>query len=223
MIKDKKLIIYGVGSFAEYVGYIFEQDSHYQVSGFCVEDSILNKLSENPFEKKLTSFEEIQELFPPQDYDLFIAVGNNVVRKRIFKKSKEFGYTLARFISTKTIYWENLIFGENTFIDEGCKIHPFVEIGENCIIMYSTIGHHSKIGDHNLLSVTTLGGEVEIGNDCFLGMNSTIKQKTRISNKNIIGMGCLISENTKPNSVFNHKGTLQRAMSYDKVAGKFLK
>ena len=223
MIKDKKLIIYGVGSFAEYVEYIFENDSPYEVIGFCVENSILKELPKNPFKKNLISFEEIQKNYPPEDYQLFIAVGNNIVRKRIFKNAKALGYTLAKFISSKTIYWENLIFGENTFIDEGSKIHPFVEIGDNCIIMYSTVGHHTEIGDNNLLSVCTLGGGVKIGNDCFLGMNSTIKQNVTIGNKNIIGMGCVISENTTPNAVFSSKGTIRRNINYEKVSNRFLK
>lgn len=220
---QKKLIIYGIGKFAEYVNYLFENDSHYEVVGFCVERSILKTVSKNSYEKPLIAFEDITKNSPPESCHLFIAVGNNIIRKRLFEKAKEFGYTLAKFISSKTISWPDLIYGENTFIDEGCKLHPYIEIGKNTIVMFSSVGHHTKIGDHSLVSVSTLGGNVVVGNECFLGMNSVVKQNVKIANKNIIGMGCVIENNTSENSVFSNKGTVLRDISFDKVSNRFLK
>ncbi|QYA26048.1 hypothetical protein G3I01_11145 [Gramella sp. MT6] len=222
-MKNKKLIIYGIGSFAEYVQYLFDKDSQYEVVGFCVERTIFDQTSISLYNKPLIPFEDIMKVFPPESYYLFIAVGNNIIRKRIFNLAKELGYKLAKFISTKTICWEDLSYGENTFIDEGCKIHPYVEIGDNSIIMFSSIGHHTKIGSHNLISVSTLGGRVTVKNESFIGMNSVIKQNVTIASKNIIGMGCVIEGDTQENSVYSNKGTTKRNTTYDKVANRFLK
>ena len=47
----KKLIIYGTGSFAEYVSYVFENDSPYEVCGFCMESSVKNPNQHHLFGK----------------------------------------------------------------------------------------------------------------------------------------------------------------------------
>ena len=218
---SKRLIIYGNGKLAQYVGYVFDNDTNYDVVAYCIEEKLLK---ESTFDSKpLVKFENLNDTYPPKSYHLFIAVGNNIIRKRLYNHSKKIGYSLAKFISSKTVYWKDLIYGENTFIDEGCKVHPYVEIGNNCFIMFSTIGHHTKIGDHNLISVSTLGGNVRVRNESYLGMNSVIKQNVVIADKNIIGMGCVIENSTPENSVFSNKGTAKRDISYDKVSHRFLK
>ncbi len=220
-MEKKKLIIYGIGNLAHYISYVFEKDSEFEVVAYCIEE----KLFENPnFEQKpVIKLEEITENFSTEEYSIFIAVGDNVIRKRIYNYVKALDYSMASFISSKAITWDNLIIGENTFIDEGCKIHPFVTIGDNSIIMFSTIGHHVRIGNNNLLSVSTLGGSVRIGDDSFIGMNSVIKQNVIIGDKNIIGMGCVIENDTLENSVYSNKGTVKRNTTYDKVSSRFLK
>jgi acetyltransferase-like isoleucine patch superfamily enzyme len=130
---------------------------------------------------------------------------------------------MVNYISSKADTWENLKLGQNCFVGEGSTIQPFVEIEDNCILFAANIGHHSKIGKNVLVSAMTLGGNVEIGDNCFLGMNSTVAQNVKIGENNIIGMGCTISKDTEPNSVYSSKGTSKRKISYNKVSQKFLR
>ena len=217
----KKLIIYGVGRYAEYVQYVFEHDSEYEVVAFCIETSL--KDSETLFGLPLVAFETLNELFPPQSHFLFVAVGQNEIRKRIFEESQQKNYELVSYISSKANTWDNLRVGKNCFIGEGSTLQPFVEIGDNSILFAANIGHHSRIGNNVLVSAMTLGGNVEIGDNCFLGMNSTVAQNVKIGENTIIGMGCSISINTAPHSVYTVKGTSKRKVSYDDVSQKFLR
>lgn len=210
-----KAIIYGSGSFAEYVSYVISHDSKYEISAFCVEREFLvltKKLNGMP----VIDFETVEQRYPPTEYQLFIAVGNNEVRKRIFYKSKKKGYTLLSYISSKATFWDDLKYGENVFVGEASVIHPFVTIGDNSIIIGSKIGHHSTIGKHNLLSGCFLAGSVSVSEGCFIGLNSTVKQNILLRKNTIIGMNCVINSNTNNNEIYYQKGAT-RLSSLDAI------
>jgi sugar O-acyltransferase (sialic acid O-acetyltransferase NeuD family) len=217
----KNLIIYGIGKFAEYVGYVFENDSQYNVIGYCIEKELLEK---NSFcNKPLTSFESLSSEFSPADYSLFIAVGINKVRERLYNSATTMGYELASYISSKSSHWDNLETGKNVFVDEGCVLQPFITISDNTILFTSQIGHHTSIGKHALISGSKTGGNVKIGDYCYLGLNASIKQNVIIAANTIIGMGCVIENDILEPSVYTHKGTIKRDLDPEKISRLFLK
>ncbi|CAN5204551.1 acetyltransferase [soil metagenome] len=222
-MKNKKLFIYGVGKFAEYAGYVFHYDSEYEVVGSCIEQSYLNKSRELNKSIEILAFENLDEVLKEENCHLFIAVGNNIIRERIFKRAKELKYKMASYISSKASVWENLEVGRNCFVDEGTTLQPFVKVKDNSILFVCNVGHHSVIEEHSLLSATILGGNVTIGACSYLGMNTVIKQNVKIGEKNIMGMGCIIEQDTEPGSVYSNKGTMKRNITYDKLFSKFLK
>jgi sugar O-acyltransferase (sialic acid O-acetyltransferase NeuD family) len=217
----EKLIIYGIGRFAEYVKYAFQYDSDFEIAAFSIESSLheTNTFAGLP----LVPFEDLAQIYPPDSYYIFVAVGQNEIRARIFEEAKSRRYNLASYVSSKAITWNNLEVGSNCFIGEGSTIQPFVKIKNNCILFAANIGHHSTIGDNVLISAMTLGGNVEVGNNCFLGMNSTVAQNVKIAEKTIIGMGCSISGDTQSNSVYASNTTSKRKISYEEVVNRFLK
>lgn len=217
---DKNLIIYGVGKLAQYIRYLFENDSGYKVVAYCIEEKLLN--SETFDGHPLVNFESVHELYPPHSYHIFIAVGNNVIRSRLYSEAEKKGYSLATYISSKARIWPDIETGSNVFIGEGSVIQPFVKIGDNSLLICANIGHHSIIGNHSLLSVTTLGGDVKIGDHSFLGMNSAIKHGTRIGEFSIIGMNTSIEKNTAPYSVYSNKGTFLRKIDSSKLIDRLL-
>jgi sugar O-acyltransferase (sialic acid O-acetyltransferase NeuD family) len=220
-MEKKKLVIYGIGRFAEYVQYVLEEDSPYEVIAFSIEKSYSEATEFNQL--PLYAFENLDDHIPSDSVSLFIAVGQNEVRKRIFRQCLHKGFTLANYISSKAQTWPNLKIGQNCFIGEGSTIQPYVEIGNGCILFAANIGHHSRIGNHVLVSAMTLGGNVLIEDNCFLGMNSTVAQNVKVGENSIIGMGCSISRNTAPNSVYSNKGTSMRKVSSEDVSKRFLR
>lgn len=219
----KNLVIYGIGRFAEYTAYLFENDSNYDVKGFCLEKAYLKDLdkSEIKIDTPIQVFEELEKTFR-DNFSVFIAVGNNQVRSRLFSRAKELGYHLASYVSTKAIFWDDLSIKENTFIGEGSIIQPLVEIGENSFIIGGRIGHHSIIGKHILLSGSTIGGNTKVGNLSFLGLNSAVSQNVVIADENIIGMNTTIERDTSPYSVYTQKGTTLRKVDSRKIANRTL-
>ncbi len=201
---EKSLIIYGVGKFAEYAAYIFDQESDYSLEGFTIEEEYLSKssLPEHFKHLKLWNYDKIEK---KENQDIFIAVGNNEIRARIFKRGLTLGYNFASFVSPRAITYKNLKIGRNVFISEGSIIHPFTQIHDNNIIIGGRVGHHSIIGENCLLSSCILAGNTTIGNNCYLGINSTVSQNVKIADFNILSMNVSIDKVTLPNTVFSHR------------------
>lgn len=219
-MKKKKLFIYGVGGLADYAGYVFENDSDYEVAGFCIEKNYLKK---NPVDSTETKvFEEIEEELLQENTFLFIAVGNNLIRERIYTMAKKKGIKMATYISTKASTWANLETGDNCFIGEGSVIQPFVKIGSNSILFGARIGHHCALGNHILLSGPTIGGNVKIGNFSFLGLNTVVLQNLEIGPKNIIGMGVAIKASTGEGEVYSSATFIKRKVQFDDISKNYL-
>ncbi len=213
-MKKRKLIIYGIGRFAEYAAYVFEKDSSYEITAFCMVQAFLDKQLISERKENIKPFENLKESFNPEDHELFIAVGNNLVRERIFKLAKQEGYKLATYISSKATTWNNLKIGENCFVGEGCVLQPFTIIGNNTLLFNTGIGHHSTIGSHSLLSGSILAGNVTVGNYSFLGLHSSVKENIVIGSRNIIGMNSAITANTDDNSVYTAPAAIKRKITY---------
>lgn len=222
MKKNKKLVIYGVGKFADFIIYSFIHDSPYEVVAQCVEEAYISKVSKKDLDLPLVNFEKLEKEFNPKIYELFITVGNDKLRERIYNEAKIKGYKLATFIATNSIYPNNLKVGDNVYIGEKTGIQPFVEIGNNAFIIAANIGHHSKIGENSLLSVCLLGAEVEVGRNTFIGLNATIKPKIKIGNFNIIGMNSKITTDTPDYAIFSEPATKIHKLSYTDIQGKYL-
>ena len=129
---------------------------------------------------------------------------------------------MANYVSSKSAHWENLKLGENIFIDEGCVLQPFIEIGDNSILFTSQIGHHTHIGKHSLISGAKTGGNVKIGDNCYVGLNASIKQNISVADNSMIGMGCIIEKDTGLSEVYTHKGTIKRSISSTQISSRFL-
>ena len=209
MKEHKPVLIYGNGYLAEMARYLFEHDGGMEINGFCLENNL--KLAKERFDGLiLLNFDHIEETRPPDQFDMFIAVGNNYRREEIFQKVKRKGYRLISFVESSVLRYENLNIGENVFITGTSGIQPFVKIGNNSFVISSKIGHHSTIGKHCLISGCHLAGGINVGNRTFIGINSIIKQKVKIGNDNIIGMGSTITEDTGDGEVYSTPRTTRK-------------
>jgi sugar O-acyltransferase (sialic acid O-acetyltransferase NeuD family) len=221
-MEESKVVIYGSGGFAEYVSYVLSQDSVHTVSAFCVEakyktEPVLGGLP-------VVDFETLEQTFLSDECRLFVAVGNNWVRERVFETAKRRGYSCISHLSSKATLWEDLKFGENVFISEGSIIQPFVSIGDNTLVIGSRIGHHSTIGNHVLLSGSCLAGNVTIEDNSFLGLNSSVQHNTTIGRNNIVGMGCTIFKDTNEDEVYSsEKATNRRRASSERFRERYLR
>lgn len=204
----KKIIIFGLGDNAELAKYYFENDEKYnqthKVVAFTVERKFLDRNEFNGL--PVIEFEEIEKIYPIDEYYLFIAVGYtamNEIREKIYLIGKEKGYSFVNYISSKANVFTEII-GENNFILEDNTIQPFVKIGNNNVIWSGNhIGHHGEIGNNCFItSQVVISGRCKIEDNCFIGVNSTIRDHITIKYKSLIGAGAWISKTTKEYGVY---------------------
>ncbi|MCW6038512.1 acetyltransferase [Spirulina subsalsa FACHB-351] len=209
-MNKQSLIIFGTGNIAQVAHFYLTHDSNYEVVAFTVDEAYLSfkefcNLPVIPFEK-------VEELYPPKDIQMLVALSytqGNKIRTEKCKASKEKGYHLISYVSSKATTWSDLSIGENCFILEDNTIQPFVEIGNNVTLWSGNhIGHHSKIGDNCFISShVVISGGVEVGNNCFIGVNATLRDHIKIGKDSVIGAGALILADVEPEGVYMGKAT----------------
>ena len=200
-----KIIIFGTGDIAQIANYYFKIDYDHEVVAFTVNKAYLN---EKEFEGlPIVSFEEINKLYPPEEYKMFIALSYskmNKIREAKYHEAKAMGYELVSYISSKCSYLSQYQPGDNCFIFEDNTIQPFVKIGNNVTLWSGNhIGHHSEIDDHNFISShVVISGHCKIESNCFVGVNSTLAHKVHLAKETLVGAGAIITKDTIEKGVY---------------------
>ena len=191
---NKKLVIFGSGEIAQLAHYYFTNDSNYDVSAFTVDEKFIE---EDIFcSLPLVPFETLEIQYPTSEYCLFIALGYsklNRIRRNKFEEAVARGYELVNYISSHATVLNDECVGKNCFILEDNTIQPFVKIGDNVTLWSGNhIGHHSTIDNHCFLaSQIVVSGGVKIEEQCFIGVNATLKDHITVGARSIIGAGVL--------------------------------
>lgn len=201
----KPVVIFGTGEFAECVYFYLTNDSNYEIAAFTADREGICK--DTFLEFPVIPFDEVQSAFPPDKYDMFIAVGYqnlSSIRTKKFAEAKEKGYKLVSYICSSSTVWKDLKIGENCLIIENNIIQPFVVIEDNVIIWGGNlIAHGAHISKNCFItSCAVIAGEAKIGENCFIGVHSTIKEYVKVANNCTIGANSFISKDTQENEIY---------------------
>jgi sugar O-acyltransferase (sialic acid O-acetyltransferase NeuD family) len=199
-MKNKKLIIYGIGETADIAYEYFTHDSDYEVVAFTVDAEY--KTEEEHLGLPVIDFAGITEKYPPGEYEMFAASTYNKlnrVRTKMYKAAKAKGYTCANYISSKAFVWHNVQLGENVMIFENNVVQHLVKIGNNVVLWSGNhVGHQTVIEDNVYLSShCVISGFCVIGAYSFLGVNCTFNDNIKLGRDNIVGSGALVVKNTE--------------------------
>lgn len=193
----KPLVIFGNKQAAEIANFYFQTDSNRDVVAFTVDQTYIDDAQFQGL--PVVPFETITETYPPDQYDMFVALGYsklNMVREQKYNEAKAKGYTLANYISSRaTVLCPPDNIGDNVFLLEDNTIQPFVKIGNNITLWSGNhIGHHSQIDDHGFItSHVVVSGNVKIGKNCFIGVNATLRDAITVGDHVLIGAAAWIN------------------------------
>lgn len=201
----KPLVIFGTTDAAELAHFYFTRDSDHRVAAFTVDAAYMK--TDQFCGRPVVPFEEIETSYPPDQYDLFVALGYsklNQIRKEKYLACRDRGYRLASYLSSKATLLNEGRIGANCFILEDNTVQPFVTIGNNVTLWSGNhIGHHSTIHDHCFLaSHIVVSGRVVVGEACFIGVNATLRDQIQVGENSIIGAGTLLLASTEPGGVY---------------------
>lgn len=216
------LIIYGIGEFAKLLHYYITNESSYELVAFTADKEFIDEVEICGL--PVIDFEEINKIFPPEKYQMLVAIGYSNMRNRkiLFDKAKAKQYRLINYIHS-SIDIKNMSVGENNIIFPGSIVEPFVSIGNNNIIWSMTLlGHHMSLGDHNYISAQCLlAGHVIIKNLCFIGNGVNMIDSLIIENETYIVAGSNIRKNTIENAMYN--GNPAKLLKFHKKHGILIK
>jgi sugar O-acyltransferase (sialic acid O-acetyltransferase NeuD family) len=201
----KDVVVFGAGQVAEVVHYYIEHESDRRVAAFTLDGAYLEESTH--LGRPVVAFEEVVAAFPPDRYDMYVAVSFrevNRARQRKVAEAEAKGYTLIGHVSPRAVVWAGFELKPNTFIMENNVIQPYVRIGKNVILWSGNhVGHHTTIEDHCFIaSQAVISGSVVVGEGSFVGVNATLRDNITIGKRNVIGASALILKDTDDEDVF---------------------
>jgi sugar O-acyltransferase (sialic acid O-acetyltransferase NeuD family) len=206
----KEIVVFGDGDIAALADFYFTHDSTRTVAAFTV-DAAFIKVPEFR-DRPLVPFEEVANRYPPERFDLFVAVSYarlNALRTEKAAAARTMGYDLASYVSSHATVFPDLVHGDNCFILENNVIQPFARIGANVTLWSGNhIGHHSVIEDNVFLaSQIVVSGGVRVGESSFVGVNVTLRDHVTIGARCVLGAAALVLEDLPAGSVVAPRGT----------------
>ncbi|MEJ7694370.1 acetyltransferase [Daejeonella sp.] len=147
-----------------------------------------------------------------RDSDFYLAVGNNVIRSKIYQHLSRLDINMPSLVHPCSIISKFCSIDYGSVIMPGVVINPASKIGKGVICNTSSvIEHEASIGDFvHIAPGAVLAGNVAIGKNSFIGANSVIKQGVQIGTNVTVGAGSVIIENVPDNSlVYGNPGKLK--------------
>ncbi len=129
-----------------------------------------------------------------QEYDFFIAIGDNKTREKVQLDLKSKNVSIATLIHPSAIIARDVEIADGSLIAAGVVVNPSTKIGKGAILNTAcTIDHDGKIGDFVHISPGAhLAGTVSVGNISWLGIGSIVKNNVTICEDVIVGAGGVV-------------------------------
>ncbi len=199
-----KVVLFGTGRGADVAYRFLKRDSEHEICGFALDRQYIT--SDTFHDLPVVPFEDVEQRFPPGDYQMFAVLGYqrmNRLRAEKYAAGKAKGYRFISYVSSHFYRAEELEIGENCFILDNQSISLDVRIGNN-VVMWSSnhVGDMSEIGDHAwLASHVTLAANVKVGASSFIGVGATVSGNVRLGQRSFVGAHAFVASDTEDGAV----------------------
>jgi sugar O-acyltransferase (sialic acid O-acetyltransferase NeuD family) len=137
-------------------------------------------------------------------YEVMVCVGDSKLRKKLVEKLP----TNTRFFSyihpTALILGEDVEIGEGSFIGAYSILTTNIKVGKHCLMNRSChIGHDCMIGNYlSMMPGSIISGNVTIGDNFYLGTNSSIREKLNICDDVVVGLNSGVIHDIQESGVY---------------------
>jgi len=131
------------------------------------------------------------------EYDIFVAIGNNKTREKIQSQLETAAANIPTLIHPRAIIGEEVEVGIGSVVMAGAVINSGSIIYKGCIVNTgSTVDHDSIIEDYVHISPGAhLAGTVRVGKHTWIGIGATVSNNVKITGGCIIGAGAVVIRN----------------------------
>ncbi|MFT3680838.1 MAG: acetyltransferase [Ferruginibacter sp.] len=133
--------------------------------------------------------------------DIFLGIGSNKVRTKIYEKLKALNITPKNCIAENAFVAHDAVIGSGVVICPGCVIGSNAVIGNNTIVnTLSSVDHDCVLGDNSQVTAgVTFGGSTKVGKNCFFGIKSATVPDVSIGDNSIVMAGSLVYKDVPEN------------------------
>ncbi len=189
---------------AGYSGHAFVVADILTRSGFVIQGYFERNLKPvNPFNLEWLGDDSAEEVMLKfKNHHVFIAIGNNSVRRTLFNRYHKTGLKHINAIdSASVISSAALLKGTGIMIGVNAVVNALSEIEDGVILNTSSVVEHEcKVGNFAHIGPgAILCGNVSVGENTFIGAGAVIKEGVTIGNDVIIGAGAVIIRDIEDN------------------------
>ncbi len=175
------------------------------LAGFILKGYLeIEEVKFNPFQLKYFGFESDSKVLNNiREFEFFLGIGSNSLRKNIFESMVVKGMKFITVIHPNANVTSLTSIGTATLISRGACINPATQIGNGVIINTGAIVEHECIiGDFSHVAPgAVLAGNVQVGEGSFIGANVVIKQGVKIGKQVVIGAGTVVLDDVPDNQI----------------------
>ena len=131
------------------------------------------------------------------EYDFFVGLGSNTLRKAFFERIKALGGTIATLVHPNSTVSKTAVIGEGSVVMAGAVINPGAQTGRGVIVNTCSLADHDcKLKDFCHVAVGAhLAGTVEVGETSFIGAGAAVINNITIGDEIIVGAGAVVIRN----------------------------
>lgn len=191
----EKLILIGAGGYAKSV-----LDSidyfNYELVGFLDEFTKEDMHLGHPVVAN-----SLDDLENAGSYVFFIAIGNNINRKKWYDRLKERQLRIINVVDKSAIVSSSARIGDGCFVGKMAVINGCSTVGNNCIINTKALVEHGcRVSDHvNLSTNAVINGDVTVGEGSFVGSCSVTLGQRSIGEWSTVGAGAVVTKSVGNN------------------------
>lgn len=196
-----KIAIIGAGGHGKVSYDTIQAMKKYTIAGFIDDNEQLQgkKVYGIPVLGKVSNLlEDLKDSFE----GVFIAIGNNKIREKIFNILKN-NFKIINAIHPNAVISSSVKFGKGILVVAGVVINADSNIGDGAIINTSaSIDHDNIIGRFSFIAPGVhLAGGVVIGDYSQIGIGASIIQNIKIGENSVIGAGAAVVKDIPKNSL----------------------
>lgn len=130
----------------------------------------------------------------PIDNDIFIAIGDNEIRRRFIRG--HYDKRIVSLIHPSAVVSDDVVIGKGSVVMAGSVINPGTKIGVGCIVnTCSSVDHDCKVGDYVHIAVGAhICGTVNVGENVWIGAGAILSNNVSICDDTFIGAGAVVTK-----------------------------
>ena len=138
------------------------------------------------------------------EYDVFIGIGDNSLRKKFFEEAEKYNCTFATLIHPQSFISKSAVIGKGSVIMACSVVNTCAVVCKGVIInTCSSVDHNCYISDFCHIGVGAhLSGTVILGQNVFVGAGATIINNISVSDDVILGAGATVINNILENGTY---------------------